>query len=149
MSPTSCQTAPPRNKQDANIQKCAFNIKLIRNVYNSDVITDDLVDVLYPLNQAPLALRTLKYIVKHNTDLAGIRETTLKPIWDHMDKIRDIPTMVCWGKDDNLLSAKAHVPEVKKYLPHARLELFDDCGHIPQMEYPKKFNQLFDEFVKS
>jgi pimeloyl-ACP methyl ester carboxylesterase len=131
------------------LSKKLFAFALRGNVHHGEVISDELVDVLYPLNQAPLAIRTLKYIVKHNTDLAGIRAATLKPIWDHMDKIREIPTLVCWGKDDNLLSAKVHVPEIKKWLPHVRLELFDDCGHIPQMEHPKKFNKLFDEFVKS
>jgi pimeloyl-ACP methyl ester carboxylesterase len=32
-------------------------------------------------------------------------------------------------------------------IPHSRLEIFKDTGHVPQLERPARFNALLDDFL--
>jgi pimeloyl-ACP methyl ester carboxylesterase len=32
-------------------------------------------------------------------------------------------------------------------IPGSRLEVFEHCGHVPQLEYPERFNRLTVEFL--
>jgi pimeloyl-ACP methyl ester carboxylesterase len=48
------------------------------------------------------------------------------------------PTLVVWGDRDYLLPVQqAHA--AVKHLPHGRLSVFPDCGHLPHVEYPDRF----------
>jgi len=33
--------------------------------------------------------------------------------------------------------------------PRSRLEIFEKCGHLPQLEHADKFNQLVQTMLKS
>ena len=48
------------------------------------------------------------------------------------------PTLVVWGREDKLIPlprAESYVPQ----LPHARLVVLDDCGHMALEECPQRF----------
>jgi pimeloyl-ACP methyl ester carboxylesterase len=48
------------------------------------------------------------------------------------------PTLVVWGGCDSLLAAhQAHT--AVDLLPHGRLSVFPDCGHMPYIERPDRF----------
>jgi pimeloyl-ACP methyl ester carboxylesterase len=32
-------------------------------------------------------------------------------------------------------------------IPGARLEIFDDTGHVPMLERPARFNRVLEEFL--
>jgi len=32
-------------------------------------------------------------------------------------------------------------------IPGARLEVFEDCGHMPMLEHPRRFNDLLARFA--
>jgi pimeloyl-ACP methyl ester carboxylesterase len=57
------------------------------------------------------------------------------------------PTLLIWGEQDMEMPL-----EDGKYLhreiPHARLIVFRNCGHLPQEEYPQEFAELVTGFVK-
>ena len=56
------------------------------------------------------------------------------------------PVLVVWGSDDRLFrSSDAAV--AKRVLPAARVEVFERCGHCPQIEYPERFIELVTEFL--
>jgi pimeloyl-ACP methyl ester carboxylesterase len=56
------------------------------------------------------------------------------------------PTLVVWGKQDRVLPV-SHAQIVVEKIPNARLEIFDNCGHMPMFEYPEKFNKLVLDFL--
>lgn len=57
-----------------------------------------------------------------------------------------VPVMVVWGKQDFLVPSICAA--IQKYkIPNCKVEMFDYCGHFPQMEYPIKFNKLLLDFV--
>jgi 4,5:9,10-diseco-3-hydroxy-5,9,17-trioxoandrosta-1(10),2-diene-4-oate hydrolase len=48
------------------------------------------------------------------------------------------PTLIIWGDRDYLLPvSQAHT--AVKHLPHGRLSVFPDCGHLPHVEHPDRF----------
>ena len=47
------------------------------------------------------------------------------------------PTLIVWGKDDEILPPKDSVDRIKGDIPHAKFAWAPDCGHCPHLEQPK------------
>jgi pimeloyl-ACP methyl ester carboxylesterase len=58
----------------------------------------------------------------------------------------EAPTLVIWGKQDNLVSS-AYAVEFGRLIPRARVEVLDRCGHIPQLEQPEQTMALVSDFL--
>jgi pimeloyl-ACP methyl ester carboxylesterase len=58
----------------------------------------------------------------------------------------DVPTLVLWGREDRLIPP-AHAERFAALIPGARLELFENCGHLPQIERAEAFCRMFEEFA--
>ena len=58
----------------------------------------------------------------------------------------EAPTLVVWGKNDKLISS-AYAAEFGKHIAGSRVEVLDDCGHIPQLEQPEKTLALVTDFL--
>jgi pimeloyl-ACP methyl ester carboxylesterase len=57
-----------------------------------------------------------------------------------------LPTLVVWGEQDALISS-AYAEEFGRLILGSRVELIDDCGHIPQMEQLERTLTLVREFL--
>ncbi len=56
------------------------------------------------------------------------------------------PTLVVWGDRDYLLPVhQAHA--AVKILPHGRLSVFPDCGHLPHVEHPDRFASVLGAWL--
>lgn len=55
------------------------------------------------------------------------------------------PVLVVWGERDRMVHAKG-AQRVAEALPDTRVELFDECGHCPQLECPERFAELLLDF---
>ena len=60
----------------------------------------------------------------------------------------NVPTLVLAG-DQDLVFRETLVKQLAANIPNARYYCFSDCGHLPQIEYPEKFAELVDMFIKS
>ena len=59
----------------------------------------------------------------------------------------DVPTLLLWGRQDRVVPL--HVPErLLATLPNARLEVMEDCGHIPPEERPKESLEVVLKFLR-
>jgi pimeloyl-ACP methyl ester carboxylesterase len=58
----------------------------------------------------------------------------------------EIPTLVVWGLNDQIVPVEAALSYHRR-IPQSRLEIFERTGHVPQLERPKRFNGLLDEFI--
>ncbi len=58
-----------------------------------------------------------------------------------------LPLLLVNGTEDAICPLPGAV-YLKKQKPHARLELFEDCGHFPFLSHPEKFNKLLEDFLK-
>jgi pimeloyl-ACP methyl ester carboxylesterase len=65
--------------------------------------------------------------------------------WDRIPDIKS-PTLVIWGKNDQIVPVK-DAYEYTAMIPGARLEIFDDTGHVPMLERPARFNRVLEEFL--
>lgn len=57
-----------------------------------------------------------------------------------------VPTLVIVGRHD-FITTVSMAEEMVKYLPLARLEIFDDSGHFAFVEEPDKFRRVIHDFV--
>jgi pimeloyl-ACP methyl ester carboxylesterase len=65
---------------------------------------------------------------------------------DRLEEI-EIPTMIVWGTDDWVIpSVAAH--SYNRRIPHSQLAIFEETGHVPQMERPGRFNEVLEEFLE-
>jgi len=56
--------------------------------------------------------------------------------------------MFVWGEKDWLVPARFE-HHVSKALPAARSIVIEDCGHVPQYEFPELTNSLIREFIEA
>ncbi len=57
------------------------------------------------------------------------------------------PTLLVAGADDKLL-LPGYAEKIAARVPACELAIFKDCGHMPHLEYPQKFNALARDFLK-
>jgi pimeloyl-ACP methyl ester carboxylesterase len=59
----------------------------------------------------------------------------------------DVPVSIVWGEQDRILPvATAH--ELKRLIPKAELNIFQNCGHLPQVEHVDKFCDVVFRLAK-
>jgi pimeloyl-ACP methyl ester carboxylesterase len=57
-----------------------------------------------------------------------------------------VPTLVVWGKQDALVSS-VYADEFARRIAGSRVEVLDECGHIPQVEQLERTLALVREFL--
>jgi pimeloyl-ACP methyl ester carboxylesterase len=59
----------------------------------------------------------------------------------------EVPTLIVWGRNDILIPVEDAYEFERLIGANARLEVFDDTGHLAMLERPSRFNALVDEFI--
>jgi pimeloyl-ACP methyl ester carboxylesterase len=49
------------------------------------------------------------------------------------------PTFVVWGRDDQFVPP-THAEALRRLMPHVEVQVWDRCGHAPQIECAQRFN---------
>ena len=57
------------------------------------------------------------------------------------------PTLIIWGKDDGLLPLAREGEKYKREMPSAQFVVFEQCGHVPQVEKAAEFNAAVLKFL--
>jgi pimeloyl-ACP methyl ester carboxylesterase len=57
------------------------------------------------------------------------------------------PTLIVWGREDGLTPLAREGEKFKQGIPHAQLVVFDQCGHVPQVEKAAEFNAAVLKFL--
>jgi pimeloyl-ACP methyl ester carboxylesterase len=57
-----------------------------------------------------------------------------------------LPIQIIWGDRDPIIPA-SHGEEAHAHLPNSRLEIFEDVGHMPQLENPGGFISTLQRFL--
>jgi pimeloyl-ACP methyl ester carboxylesterase len=57
------------------------------------------------------------------------------------------PTLIIWGKDDGLLPLASDGEKYKREMPSAQFVVFEQCGHVPQVEKAAEFNAAVLKFL--
>ncbi|MGE5407330.1 MAG: alpha/beta fold hydrolase [Syntrophothermus sp.] len=57
-----------------------------------------------------------------------------------------VPMLIVWGSRDPIIPVR-HGEDAHRRLPHSRLEVFEDVGHLPQVEAPLRFVEVVEDFL--
>ena len=68
--------------------------------------------------------------------------------YDFTDRLPEVrcPTLLVWGDKDMLVPLR-DADEYARHIPHARMVVFEDVGHVPMIERPRAFNEVVLEFL--
>jgi pimeloyl-ACP methyl ester carboxylesterase len=58
-----------------------------------------------------------------------------------------VPTLIVWGRNDRVVPVPAATAYQKRIGDNAELVIFDECGHVPMIERPVRFNRVLDGFL--
>ena len=77
--------------------------------------------------------------------MAGAADSKTVRVYHRREEM-NVPTLVIVGRNDIRTDWKWHEKGVAR-MPNARIEIFEECGHLPQCEHPDKLNKLVREFL--
>ncbi len=58
-----------------------------------------------------------------------------------------VPVLIVWGRTDRMIPVK-HGEAAHDAIPDSRLEIFDEAGHMPQLEAPARFVAVLERFLE-
>ena len=58
-----------------------------------------------------------------------------------------VPVLIVWGARDSIIPVR-HGEDAVAAIPGARLEIFEDVGHLPQLEAPGRFIAVLERFLR-
>jgi len=58
-----------------------------------------------------------------------------------------VPVLIVWGARDSIIPVR-HGEDAHQAIPGSRLEVFDDVGHLPQLEAPGRFIAVLERFLR-
>lgn len=111
---------------------------LLDTTANDAVVTEEMVDRYWELLRFP-----------GNRRAAAIRAAVDREegFADRLNEIR-VPTLVIWGKDDQLIYASAAEIFAER-LPNAQAVIFEDVGHVPMEEAPEATANAIRRFLEA
>src|SRR5215207_322948 len=59
----------------------------------------------------------------------------------------DEPTQIIWGREDGLTPLAREGEKFKREMPSAQFVVFEQCGHVPQVEKAAEFNAAVLKFL--
>jgi pimeloyl-ACP methyl ester carboxylesterase len=68
--------------------------------------------------------------------------------YDILDQLAevDVPTLIVWGRNDRVVPPQDAAGFAQR-LNNSRTVIFDDTGHLPQLERPTRFNRVLEAFL--
>ena len=105
--------------------------------YNPATASKELVDEIYEIVNSRKAL--------HILSLA--KSTIRNNLEQELYKIK-VPCCLVWGWQDVVTPPQVAV-DFKRLIPHAMLYWIDECGHVPMLETPDRFNEVIDHFMST
>lgn len=121
-----------------------INRKTLHAVFNDmQFITKDLQEELKRVRELSGARQAELKIVREGMNMLGMR-----PQATFLDRLPELqmPLMLVWGARDSVIPV-THAYAAAERLPSARLVVYEDCGHWPQMERAADFNRELTDFL--
>ena len=110
----------------------------------SEWIWEGLIEETDELGSLPGAREYFFQVLRWGVGLfVGMRDEALA--FDELGALR-LPVQVIWGRDDPLFPLKDAVAAAA-LISDVRLDIVENCGHMPHMERPEEFNRLVTEFL--
>jgi pimeloyl-ACP methyl ester carboxylesterase len=122
----------------------AQQIKAI--VYRSDSISPEVRAAIQRNVHRPGGARHFLVLLRRMTTLRGQRNHVWMQSHAILQRLQ-MPILVVHGAHDSVLPEK-HSREAHFKASGSRLVIIPDCGHTPQLEQPKVFNELLERLIQ-
>jgi len=66
---------------------------------------------------------------------------------DRLYLAETVPVLIVWGSRDSIIPVR-HGEDAVQAIPGSRLEVFEDVGHLPQLEAPGRFIAVLERFLR-
>jgi len=102
-------------------------------------VTEELVDIRYAIYKQPGRARIISEITQ--VVAGGLLDPSWVEQYSNPDHLRGVrcPTLVAWTRHNPGLTAE-HAAEAMKYIPNARMVIFENSAHWPQWEETERYN---------
>jgi pimeloyl-ACP methyl ester carboxylesterase len=112
---------------------------------DQSLVTEERIARALALAQRPGGTRVMRETASSLGTIRGVKAGWRRRLLAQVAPL-GIPTLVVWGEKDRILPA-THLDEARRVFPHAEWHLFEQTGHMPQLEKPREFAELAVEFV--
>jgi pimeloyl-ACP methyl ester carboxylesterase len=102
-------------------------------------VTKQLVSTKVALASMPGAQAAFLKTLRSFLAFGGFRAELVDQLHAALPAIA-IPTLVIWGENDRLVPA-SHAEVLRKHLPKVEVQIWRQCGHVPQIERAAQFNE--------
>ena len=115
-------------------ENVARNLRV--HIDNDELVTDELIDYYY------------NDITNHAERREAQRNSTVMLDVSHLFELRELntPILITHGRYDRMVSVDAAVM-MQNHLPNSHLIIFNNCGHLPQFEFPTEYNWQVMHFL--
>jgi pimeloyl-ACP methyl ester carboxylesterase len=82
-------------------------------------------------------------------DVVGLSHSTLVAgSVGGMLALKKASTLILWGRQDRAFPV-SHAEIARNRIPDSQLKVFEECGHLPYLEYADEFNTTVLEFLST
>lgn len=107
-------------------------------------VTEERVARAYAFAGRPHGARVMLDLCRSLGTVRGVRQRWRDAVLT-ATAAAEVPTLVVWGAHDLILPS-IHLEAAKAALPHAQTHLFENTGHMPQIERAEEFAELVRKF---
>ena len=129
--------AAPAGRSLANIAARAGRALRLRPTADAEHYVRAFVTLAEPESRAAF-LGTLRGVVGTRGQLVDAR--------DRLYLAEHVPTLIVWGARDAVLPID-HGHAAHEAMPGSRLEIYENAGHLPQLDQPARFVATLEDFV--
>jgi 4,5:9,10-diseco-3-hydroxy-5,9,17-trioxoandrosta-1(10),2-diene-4-oate hydrolase len=112
---------------------------------DAEIVPDEMIRLKYDATLWQDISKSYFKTLRAITNFWGLRKSVYMPILQHLPSLAN-PVLVVWGEQDNMLPV-SQTQIVKDKVPHARVEIFENCKHDPMVVNPQRFNHLILKFL--
>ena len=106
-------------------------------------LPSSLVDVTCDLYKGSIIRENLLHIARTGVSFNGQVDSI--NFRSQLNRIT-VPTLLIWGSVDGVIPLE-HGRVAHELIPGSKLTIFDDCGHVPQIEHPDRFVEEVKRFL--
>jgi pimeloyl-ACP methyl ester carboxylesterase len=112
----------------------------------SGFVTDELVATKVALANQPGAQAAFLKTLRGFLGFGGFTPALVNQLQVALPSLA-MPTLVLWGKQDQFVAVE-HAQVLGSMLPNVEVQIWDRCGHTPQIECAKQFNDVVLDFLR-
>ncbi len=107
-------------------------------------LSTDITEILHGYAQLADPRRRAAFLATVRTvlGLGGQRVSAV----DRLYLADAVPVLILWGARDRVVPAH-HAEHARRNIPGSRLEVFEEVGHLPQLEVPSRFVSVLEQFL--